>query len=66
MSEYAEKHSDEVDLGARYASIAIRDQLKEIQQGIQVLVQIPTTALTTSRLTCSSQRHKAATSWPPL
>ncbi|KAK4696357.1 hypothetical protein P7C71_g1551, partial [Lecanoromycetidae sp. Uapishka_2] len=37
MSEYAKKNSDQVDLGARYASIAIRDQLKEIQQGIPAL-----------------------------
>lgn len=43
MSEYAKKSPDHVkiDLGARYASIAIRDQLKEIQQGISALVLIP-------------------------
>ena len=51
MSEYAKKESDEVDLGARYASIAIRDDLKVIQQGIPVLVQIPTTAPAKSELT---------------
>ena len=38
MSEFAEKPSYNVDLGARYASIAIREQLRLIQQGIAALV----------------------------
>ena len=38
MSEFAEKPSYEADLGARYASIAIREQLRDIQQGIAALV----------------------------
>ena len=38
MSEFAEKPTYDVDLGARYASIAIREQLKLIQQGIAALV----------------------------
>ena len=38
MSEFAEKLSYDVDLGARYASIAIREQLRLIQQGIAALV----------------------------
>ena len=65
MSEYAKKLSNDVDLGARWASIAIREQLKEIQQGIPGLVRVPTTAPTMSILTWSSQRHKAAMRSPP-
>ena len=38
MSEFAKKQPSEVDLGARYASIAIREQLRDIQQGIAALV----------------------------
>ena len=38
MSEYAKRSYDQADIGARYASIAIRDQLKEIQLGIATLV----------------------------
>ena len=38
MSEYAKNPSYDLDLGARYASIAIREQLREIQQGISALV----------------------------
>ena len=57
MSEYAKKHSDQVDLGARFASIAIREQLKEIHQGISALVKFTTIARTKSELTWSSQTH---------
>ena len=64
MSKYAEKHSSEVDYGARYASIAIRDQLKEIHQGIPALVQISIIALTESELTESSLTRQAATNSP--
>ncbi len=48
MTKYARKLYDDVDLGARWASIAIREQLKEIQQGIPGLVRVPTTAPTMS------------------
>ena len=39
MSRYAELKTDDMDLGARRASIAIREQLKVIQRGIQSLVR---------------------------
>ena len=38
MSRYAELTTDQIDLGAQRASIAIREQLKEIQRGIPSLV----------------------------
>lgn len=41
MSRYAELKPDQIDLGAQRASIAIREQLKEIHSGIQSLVTLP-------------------------
>lgn len=51
MSVFAEKPSYEVDLGARYASIAIREQLRLIQQGIAALVYLSAIAPTMTILT---------------
>ena len=41
MSRYAEIETGQIDLGAQWASIAIREQLKEIHRGIQSLVTTP-------------------------